>query len=54
MGDTTAPRGQAQALPVEQQWSYRWRLARSGLLMTLPALLVIAAFTLSPFWCAPR
>jgi len=52
MSNTTASRGQAQMLPVEQRWSYRWRLARSGFLMALPALLLIATFTIYPFWYA--
>ncbi len=52
MGQTTAPRGRAEPLPVERGRSYQWRLARSGVLMTLPALLVVASFTVYPFWYA--
>jgi ABC-type sugar transport system permease subunit len=45
-------RGRTAALAAERRQSYQWRLARSGVLMTLPALLVVAIFTLYPFWYA--
>ena len=51
MGESTIP-GRKAVLAAERGQSYQWRLARSGVLMTLPTLLVVGTFTLYPFWYA--